>query len=516
MDLPLSADFGQLLAGAANGLWLYASIFWSLLSFIQAAVVAAASWFRSATKTLVHIHRRYGAYSLIKMATIGSTLWTVSPLRDAVARIRARFQRHRVNKLVVLRQPSSQPTQRLVWVHGTWGAPFHRSSHSLIQHLAESDPNAVIYGFSWDGQNSRVSRQNATRDLGKFVEEMLSDDVPTVLIGHSHGGTMAYEAACAPNLSRRVRVITLAAPFIDVSKLMRSEGAFLTGIPFLHLFFVYYAGCIYFFWLLNLTGYLLFDSDIASVEVERFATAALLGSIPAILGLTLILLIASCGRARSANSALPQYPVRRQVYPHTISIRTKGDPLLNSMIACSKAHLSRMSTAEMLRRTEVPDEGPVIIDLLTKSALGFIVGLFILKSVTVVRYIADLEIISRGFVFWLWFIVSSAIPTFLYVKYPIRLGINTARSIGRLPAMLSPIPTVLAIAQSGLTGWSILDLMSKRLRIYDCPLGATLEHAAETEIVKNAWAWQRHSKMLCEPDVLTRVGMRIAGTELRS
>ncbi len=50
-------------------------------------------------------------------------------------------------------------------------------------------------GFNWDGYDSDKSRHNAAKNLAKYILKTHKKGEPITLIGHSHGGNVAIEAA---------------------------------------------------------------------------------------------------------------------------------------------------------------------------------------------------------------------------------------------------------------------------------------------------------------------------------
>jgi pimeloyl-ACP methyl ester carboxylesterase len=107
-----------------------------------------------------------------------------------------------------------------VLIHGTfarratWIDPGSSFSRSIRQ---EFGADVKIVPFSWDGRNSARRRREASQSLASLLHSLFRDDPEAryVLIGHSHGGTVAINALHDPECSQRVRdVICLSTPFL--------------------------------------------------------------------------------------------------------------------------------------------------------------------------------------------------------------------------------------------------------------------------------------------------------------
>jgi len=131
------------------------------------------------------------------------------------------------------------PVRRLnVWlVHGTWArgifaaAPTAESGakrpiwsdpnsafhNALAEKLQEEGFHARIIPFLWSGANTVRLRDGVARDLARSIETSTEDGTLNVVIGHSHGGTIALTAA-AEYLTTPIDILvaTLATPFIDM------------------------------------------------------------------------------------------------------------------------------------------------------------------------------------------------------------------------------------------------------------------------------------------------------------
>jgi pimeloyl-ACP methyl ester carboxylesterase len=109
----------------------------------------------------------------------------------------------------------------IVPIHGTWArnatwtAPEAPLSATLLQLLDE----AVSEPFRWSGNNSHGARREAARQLREFIEylTLTYEGAQLILIGHSHGGTVALYAMEDGKARARIKgLICLSTPFINV------------------------------------------------------------------------------------------------------------------------------------------------------------------------------------------------------------------------------------------------------------------------------------------------------------
>jgi len=158
-----------------------------------------------------------------------------------------------------------------ITVHGTWGRGILRKrSISEIDNLSWYDPKSVfceglvksalrenltfdIRPFAWSGKNSVLARDEAAKKLAEFIESSFDRDAHSevVVIGHSHGGSVAlcclkYIAADFP-----LQIVTLATPFLNIrpidTKIPYNLFAFLFGFSFAigaSQFFSYFKGSV--------------------------------------------------------------------------------------------------------------------------------------------------------------------------------------------------------------------------------------------------------------------------------
>jgi Lipase (class 3) len=127
--------------------------------------------------------------------------------------------------------PAEQPLVLVTIVHGTWArlrVPFYGNPlwfeqgspfvEDLRANLSALGIQAEIDAFLWSGANSLFARIDASRNLARRIERRAekSPDVRQVIVGHSHGGTVALLSlrALLPNV--QPIVVTLATPFMEI------------------------------------------------------------------------------------------------------------------------------------------------------------------------------------------------------------------------------------------------------------------------------------------------------------
>lgn len=115
----------------------------------------------------------------------------------------------------------------IVTVHGTfatgpeagekWWQKESAFSRQLLSHFKSRNEKIAFEPFIWDGRNSECSRRKAGEALAKHLSH---DKRPTVLIGHSHGGSVIDHALTTSvrrglNLDHVEKIITVGTPFLS-------------------------------------------------------------------------------------------------------------------------------------------------------------------------------------------------------------------------------------------------------------------------------------------------------------
>jgi hypothetical protein len=76
-------------------------------------------------------------------------------------------------------------------------------------------PNLRVYRLLWSGRNRQSDRDEAAQCLAAKLDT--DPTVPTILIGHSHGGSVAHSALMRSNASGNIRgVVCFNTPFFTV------------------------------------------------------------------------------------------------------------------------------------------------------------------------------------------------------------------------------------------------------------------------------------------------------------
>lgn len=118
----------------------------------------------------------------------------------------------------------------IVFVHGTWAFlglkkwATDPESGRLGQHLRHQFPDAEFRSVSWNSRNQFVSRKRVVPKLKGELYDIRREDPSSdiVVIAHSHGGNIAYEAWVD---DRNFRLITLGTPFFHTNAIAGGEFA---------------------------------------------------------------------------------------------------------------------------------------------------------------------------------------------------------------------------------------------------------------------------------------------------
>lgn len=106
-------------------------------------------------------------------------------------------------------------------VHGTWARRnkwIHSdSAFSQVLRSQLSPTVAITNEFRWSGRNSVSARHRAGEELRVHMKRLIFKwpNSSHFIVGHSHGGTVAFKALDDKNLNSRIDgVVTLSTPFI--------------------------------------------------------------------------------------------------------------------------------------------------------------------------------------------------------------------------------------------------------------------------------------------------------------
>jgi hypothetical protein len=80
------------------------------------------------------------------------------------------------------------------YVHGTWSEPSTYSKMSIAT-INTITNNTTTEMFAWSGNNTDQAREQAGKDLAKFVMKNRDPNQPLTLVGQSHGGNVTIIAA---------------------------------------------------------------------------------------------------------------------------------------------------------------------------------------------------------------------------------------------------------------------------------------------------------------------------------
>jgi hypothetical protein len=108
-------------------------------------------------------------------------------------------------------------------VHGTWSADARWISHhsQFSERLAARLGGLLLLDrVRWSGKNSLQAREAATSKLRAEVNQRVAQFPGSahVIIAHSHGGNIALRAISEGGLHRRVGLVCLSTPFLNVRR----------------------------------------------------------------------------------------------------------------------------------------------------------------------------------------------------------------------------------------------------------------------------------------------------------
>ena len=116
-----------------------------------------------------------------------------------------------------------------VLVRGTSFSPFRaalprwvRPASSIRQKILERIPDCVIEPFHWSGAFNQSARHEAAAKLAQHLNEIRTRYDRIILVGHSHGGNVAIEAAYHSPLAP-VEIVALSTPFLTASSTKKGE-----------------------------------------------------------------------------------------------------------------------------------------------------------------------------------------------------------------------------------------------------------------------------------------------------
>lgn len=124
-------------------------------------------------------------------------------------------------------------------VHGTfapnafWTRLESIFSQKLLEYLDEA--SVVLIQFKWSGFNSSGARKRAAARLRTQLESNLQSypEARHLVIGHSHGGTIAVKAVCVRDSGFEIvnGIATLSTPFIHVQERAAGNWDYAKNLP---------------------------------------------------------------------------------------------------------------------------------------------------------------------------------------------------------------------------------------------------------------------------------------------
>ena len=119
----------------------------------------------------------------------------------------------------------------VVLVHGTFArrAEWTRPTSKLCQGVIDNIPGEKsITAFSWSGRNSPTARYHAALQLRAELQRLAAEHPgwDIVVIGHSHGGTVAVRAVDCDELRSLAAVVCLSTPFLQAFPRNLPNGVF--------------------------------------------------------------------------------------------------------------------------------------------------------------------------------------------------------------------------------------------------------------------------------------------------
>ena len=120
--------------------------------------------------------------------------------------------------VVSVHQPQGQPSRIVLLLHGTFGKRakwLRRGSPFCTSLLRDLGRETAIRSVIWSGQHSVRAREQASHTLREYLRESLKEygGVRHVVIGHSHGGSIALKAVAVTDLTE-VDVVCLSTPIL--------------------------------------------------------------------------------------------------------------------------------------------------------------------------------------------------------------------------------------------------------------------------------------------------------------
>lgn len=152
------------------------------------------------------------------LATLG-----IDYIRELILRVRRLLSKQGSavwNTTATLHQGQNGRNWALI-VPGAWSGPWSASDWKPLAEAIDAahESGATVYFWIWNSSNSWQGRQESVSYLvEKLIELHRIHASPGLLVGHSHGGTVATLAAAKLTEMEVGRIVTIGTPFFTISK----------------------------------------------------------------------------------------------------------------------------------------------------------------------------------------------------------------------------------------------------------------------------------------------------------
>jgi hypothetical protein len=208
----------------------------------------------------------YEAERLRRQALSAPTIDTLAAIiEQACQRLGALADRRQRER--TLEQASPRVKRLVALVHGTWPRGFIRwivpawskvfgdkiawfdegsdFRTELLYRASRDEVDVEFLPFEWSGNNSVLARATAATQLSAVLKARIERDgkAQHVIIAHSHGGNVALRAVelLEGDMASKLRIVTLATPFLQVHKNHLGRLYFLTAAVIYSAVPIYFA-----------------------------------------------------------------------------------------------------------------------------------------------------------------------------------------------------------------------------------------------------------------------------------
>lgn len=419
----------------------------------------------------------------------------------------------------LIQAPTVPPSSIIIWIHGTWQKDTAQPGTLLLDQIKSHFPDSKIIKVGWHAPNTQQARNWAAGKLAALCQENfdMHGDIPMYLIGHSHGGFVAYLAASQLN-SKPIKVISLATPFVELiipndpdqvpSRTLNANEA-ATHLFMWPFFLIILSIC----WLWSKYGIVLMPyGGLITRSMAMTMSLGLIGAISAFL-LTFVPAILF---DRQIKGYLNSVVSLNRIVAHRpplglIAIRLKNDPLLNLMFTFDRLHRMHCATNALKKvracksdvKPRISDGAELFLRLAIFAAYAhyFLGPLFaIVYRLTLPIKFLSLSVQTAGYAA---FSVVVFVPFLFSWICPGRILIAMGKFMASVLA--NGFFTMVILAQSLISGLSPIALLRGFIRISDSPRGTRVILGKSTYVTDASYILKRHTQILEEPDVLARV-----------